>query len=464
MLGFIKMAARNVFRNTRRSFLTTLVIALGLMFVFVIRGFLNGLQGEAVNGIIDGDIGHIQITRIGYQEALPTKSLDYLFVYSDEVKKILGGVPEIIAVSERISFGGLINHQKSQTTTPFVGVAMDPDVDVKVCPRFPDNVKNGMGSFLKSGLDHAAVIDKKAQQDIEDADVGASTKIDFSKPVKTTEAKNLPTKEGEYFQVAVGKFMVEGFSRMENGQKVKAAIDDDMILIGSDIHGSQKSLAATLVGILDIANPGAGKSIAVLTLNAARNLLSAEGKSTQVVVKLKDRKYCASVQKRLNESLKPFGLHAVRWDELAPFSRIIELQNMIFGVVMFFIVLLVVISITITSLMTVMERTREIGALMAIGYNRRHILSLFLLEGSTIGLMGGLIGVFLGVVIISVLHQVGIPFVIPFTDSAIVIRPFFTVPFVFAVWLVGVLAAVLASLYPAFSASRLSPLEALSHN
>ena len=460
MGSFLMMAAKNVLRNTRRSFLTCLVIALGLMFMFTVRGFLNGLQGEAIAGIIEGDLGDLQITRIGYQEALPAKALDYLFAFTPEMRAVLAAEPEVRAYSERISFGGLINHQRSQTTTPFMGVAMDPAQDVKVCPRFPNNVKKGNGEFLKAGVERAAVIDTSKVEDIPDAD--ATSSVDLTKPVSRDAVKNLPTKESEYFQVVVGKTMADGFADPKSG--IKAKVGDDMILLASDVNGGQHSLGASLIGLLDIANPGAAKMVAVVSIGAARKLLAAEGKATQVVVGLKKRESRFAVQKSLNEKLKPYGLHAMRWDELAPFSQIIELQNMIFGIVMGVIMAIVALAIAITSLMTVMERTREIGALMAMGFNRFHVMSMFLIEGATIGLLGGMIGIALGAVLVTILGKVGLPFVIPFTTSVVTIRPFFTPGFLIGAATVGVLTAVAASLYPAWQASRLKPLEALSHN
>ena len=107
---------------------------------------------------------------------------------------------------------------------------------------------------------------------------------------------------------------------------------------------------------------------------------------------------------------------------------------------------------------------KVVMALMAIGYNRSHILGLFLGESAVIGLAGGLVGLLAGMVMVSLLHAVGVTFVIPLNNYPIIIRPFFTMSFAASVVATGVLAAILASLYPAFQASRMKPLEALSHN
>lgn len=458
MNDFIRMAAKNVLRNTRRSLLTTLVIVIGLTFVFIARGFLNGLQHEMRAGMTESDLGHLQITRNGYHDALPAKSMDYLLDVTPELKDLLQKEPGVEAFTERITFGGLINHQASQTTTPFLAIGIDPATEPKVCPRMAANVRTNMGRFILPGLDRKGVIDTSVVEDIPDAEVG--TPVPAGKPMAAP--KNLPTLNDEYFQVVVGTSMMEGLTRKIGSNQVKAKLNDDMVVLGMDVNGQQHSLNAKLVGILEVANPMASKTLAMMSLTGARTLLGAEGKATQIVVRLTPKSDLKRVKESLAKKLVPMGLNVKTWEELGPFATLINLQDAIFGIVMVVIVIIAIFSIMVTSLMTVMERTREIGALMAMGYNRRHILGLFLAESAVIGLAGGLGGLLVGATVVTILGAVGIPFNLPLNNYPFLIKPTFTVPFAAVVVLTGIVAAILASLSPAWQASRLKPLEALS--
>ena len=112
----------------------------------------------------------------------------------------------------------------------------------------------------------------------------------------------------------------------------------------------------------------------------------------------------------------------------------------------------------ITTLYTsVMERTREIGLLKAIGYTRETVLFMFLTESFAIGLLGGLLGLVLGVGGAYVLIQL-MPFGV---GQAISIDPYFSPPSLIQVFLLACALSVVAGLYPAWRASTMNPITAL---
>jgi putative ABC transport system permease protein len=150
------------------------------------------------------------------------------------------------------------------------------------------------------------------------------------------------------------------------------------------------------------------------------------------------------------------------WLDLSPFFRdIMALQNMVFGAVLVIIFVIVIAAIVNTSLMTVMERTREIGTLMALGYRRKHILLLFLGEASVIGLTGGIAGVAFVAVLMSILGRIGIVMKLPGQQVATVLYPEVQPGFIAMVLGLAVGSALVAGLLPAWRASRMKPVQAL---
>jgi putative ABC transport system permease protein len=443
MPAFFNVALSNVLRNTRRSFLVCLIIAVGLMFMFTIRGILNGLQKEIVLGITQAESGDIQITKKGYRAALPTKSLDYFFTLDSLLNHELSDVPGVAAVTGRLTLGGLINHQASQTTTPFVAVAVDPESENAVCPRMKELIQEG--SFIERGMEKNAVVAADFRNDpIEEASVTDNA------PIK---ARDLRMTVKEFHQVVIGRSMREGFIDAKGRQ---AAMSDELIVLAQDRSGSQRSIQATLTGVADARNPMANKSIIYLALPTAQSMMNAAGQVTQIVVSLTPTANRFDVAKRLNAIIDNKGLIAEPWDDFNSFFVTIMLfQNAIFTVITGIVVFIVMVAIMITAFMTVSERVREIGTLMAIGYRRRHILNIFLIESGLLGIAGG--------VVMFALSRIGIPFVIPGTNTPFLIRPWVPPYFVLLTVLSGLFCAVGATLYPARQASAMTPLKALGH-
>jgi putative ABC transport system permease protein len=113
-------------------------------------------------------------------------------------------------------------------------------------------------------------------------------------------------------------------------------------------------------------------------------------------------------------------------------------------------------------IMAVYERIREIGTIAAIGTLPGKILSMFVLEGLFLGTMGALVGDLIGLVIILILNRVGITF--DFGRETGLVLSTTIAPFdVLMISIIVIFISVVASLQPAFKASRMEPIKALRH-
>lgn len=98
------------------------------------------------------------------------------------------------------------------------------------------------------------------------------------------------------------------------------------------------------------------------------------------------------------------------WIELADFyNKTVTLFSKQVGVVKLIIALIIVLTISNTQMMNVLERTTEIGTSLAIGLRKSQVMQLFLLEGCFIGLLGGVLGIALGFASAHAISAVGIP-------------------------------------------------------
>ncbi|MBI4799527.1 MAG: FtsX-like permease family protein, partial [Desulfarculus sp.] len=160
------------------------------------------------------------------------------------------------------------------------------------------------------------------------------------------------------------------------------------------------------------------------------------------------------------KGLPMFELHT--WADLAPFAHIARLIDLMTVFIKAILVAVVLISILNVMMMSVFERVREIGTIMAIGTTPGRVARLFLAEGFTLGLASSLAGAALGVGVITALHATKVSFLFGM-GQRIVLAPTVGAGTVLGVCLIVVAVAALASLQPAMKAARLEPVEALRH-
>ena len=140
---------------------------------------------------------------------------------------------------------------------------------------------------------------------------------------------------------------------------------------------------------------------------------------------------------------------------------IIKRQQVIMSGIAFVLFVIALTVIGNTMLMSVFERVREIGTLLAVGVRRKQVLVLFVLEAGLLGLLGGVAGATLGQTALRIISLIGIPFAMPGTSSTAMLRPSTSWSYTAIAVVVAIVGALLASALPARRASRLNPVEAL---
>jgi putative ABC transport system permease protein len=126
------------------------------------------------------------------------------------------------------------------------------------------------------------------------------------------------------------------------------------------------------------------------------------------------------------------------------------------------IAIVIVLSISNTMMMSVSERTSEIGTMLAIGTARSRVLRMFLLEGAFLGVIGGLLGVTFGWLINTTVSAIGIPMPPPpGMRHGFLAQATFGSTAAASAFALGAATTAVASILPAFAASRLAIVDAL---
>ncbi len=399
-----ELALRNVGRNRRRTVITALTIVFGVAMVVTVRGVMWGLQSMMISDTVEGRLGALQVHRAGYLDNVDSVPLSLSLPYEPALLDRVRKVPHVTGVTGRILFNGLVSNGLAQTM--FVGRGLDLEREAAVCPKMATTVRTG----------------------------GA------------------PLAKGDEAQVLLGFELGQSFG-VEPGKTVA--------LQTTSPSGRANSLDLTVKGLSTSAFPMENKRVVTVTLPTAQALLGLEGRVTELAVSVDDLERVDEVAAALRSELGPdYEVHG--WRELQPFLRdIIARQNFVLGAVATILLVIVLTSIVNTMLMSVFERVREIGTLLAVGVRRAQVMTIFLIEAAAIGALGGVLGAAAGRTIVAVVAALGIRFELSGLGAVNVLRPQVTWTFVGSAVVVALVAALGAALWPAWRASRMNPVDAL---
>jgi ABC-type antimicrobial peptide transport system permease subunit len=179
------------------------------------------------------------------------------------------------------------------------------------------------------------------------------------------------------------------------------------------------------------------------------------------VVRVTDPVQLTEVRKRITEL--GFGSFSIV-DQLDQIKTVFLIIDSVLGLLGGISLLVASFGIANTMIMSILERTREIGIMKAIGAEDREIKLIFFFEAAVIGIFGGVLGTLLAWGIDGVANRLAYRFILkPQGASAI---DFFSLPpyLTIGAILFALVVSILAALYPAARAARIDPVRALRHD
>ena len=400
------IAFRDLGRNRRRTGLTVLAVILGLAVLIMMSGFVAGIFDSMVSFSILLDSGHAQIRSENFNSDNPSLEWRELVEDSEELLARVAEVDGITATAPVLWAGGFVN-----TADELVGVnvtGIDPG------SSFHDPIRDAIvaGEYLDLEDREGVLVGEKLANDL---GLSAGSKINLL----------VNTSDGD--------------------------TDEDIFTV--------RGLFSTGVVSYD------ARTI-YMSLPKAQAITNAGDRISAVILLTEE----AETVDQVAAALYSPGRSVVTWKDLnALILNAIEQANYFYIIIYGIVILIVAVLIANTLLMSVFERTREIGILAALGFKGYQIVTMVLLEAGTLALMGVIGGLVLGVLVVWYMSFNGLyigddiasmvqGFAYPSTFYAKIAPSDFLA---LSLAMLGIV--LLAALYPAIFAARLEPVEALKH-
>lgn len=402
MTNYFKMAYRNLGRHRRRSFLSALALAIGTALLMFIVAFFEGEMRSSMETTLRLDSGHIQIRDADYDPDKLSVAWEYLIENPDQAAARIEALDQVQTATPRLIASGIVSIRDESAGVQIMGIVPESEAN--------DPYRNGLvaGSFL-------------AADDREGILIGY--------PLAESLALN---------------------------------VGDQLTLLVNTSDGDVDEQQFTVRGIFTTGTTAYDKGIVFLPLAKAQSFSGAENRASMIFILLKDREMADEVAAAIQGS----GYQVKTWSEL---NELLVLIND-FSNAYIFILNLIVLGVTATVivntlLMSVFERTREIGILTAIGMKGRQIITLFLVEASLLALGGIAFGSLLGWALSAYFGSVGVYFGDLGISQGMLLEdriyPYLTLSAALNLMITAFIITVLASIYPARLASRMEPVEAL---
>lgn len=338
---FFKIAYRNILRHKRRSLFTMVTIVSGVVGVILFGGFVEANYTGLRESVIRSQYGHTQIYKQGYIEN-HRKAPNEVRMTPEQVEQMTDALSErddVLVTSRRLEFTGLLGNDSGSQAA--IVRAVDPDTE----------------SLINSAL---TIID----------------------------GNDLDEEEIE------GALLGEGLAEALNAQ-----VGDYLTLLSSDSEGAMNAVDVRVDGVFRSFAKEFDDRAMMMNMEQAQSLLSTEDVD-KIVVLLNDTALLKSFTNwlRLEIAESDGQFEFQEWFQLATFyHKVVDLYDGFFLFINIVIIGIVLLAIANTMMITVMERTQEIGTLRSLGARKFTVSVQFITEGMLLAAISAFVGILVAV-------------------------------------------------------------------
>lgn len=331
----LSISWRNIWRNKVRSLVIIFSIALGIFAGVISASFFKGMANQRINKVINTELSYIQIHNPGFEQ---TSDFANFITNAKQIKDEVIKIPNVTGVSRRMSIQSMVASAETAS-------------GVKISGIFPENEK---------------------------AVTNISTKII----------------DGKYFEGISRNPVVIG---EKLAKKLNVKVRSKIILTIQDIDNNITSGAFRIAGIYSTNNNIFDEVNIFVRFSDIQKLTNfPENGAHEIAINISDNENLPTIFTEV-EQVTGNKLDVKTWKELSPeMNYLTEAMDMYMYIFIIIILMALLFGIINTMLMVVMERTKEIGMLIAIGMNKGRVFWMIVFESVLLSLTGGIVGIVIG--------------------------------------------------------------------
>lgn len=403
---FLRIATRNILRNPRRTAITAGGTAFALVAYIFLFGYFDGFGEQAIDTSTRYLTGHAQIERAGFRTDYAP---DLALGRSDSLLARVRGIPHVVGAAPRVQAQAIASSATKSEAVALIGV--DPTLEREVTFIHRTVVQ---GTALAAGRDRDVLIGRKL------------------------------------------------------AEKLGVRLGEKIVVMAQAADGELGTAAYRVSGIFATESASFDGAMAYVTLPAAQALLALGPRVSTINVRLDDRARLPEVMARLRPLVAASGYGVAPWPELLPqLDEMIRLVVVIRTIVMTIVLAVVALAVMNTVFMSVAERTRELGVMMALGMRPSAVVRMVLYETATIMTVASVVGYGAGVFLVTYFGRHGLDLSAFFRDYTSIpgltgiVRPRLVLANVIGPGVALFVASVLIAMYPAGKAAHLDPAAAV---
>jgi ABC-type lipoprotein release transport system permease subunit len=396
---YLLLALRNLLRNRRRTIITLLTMVFGIAVLTLLSALNDGWLSQMKTNFILSYTGHVQIHARGFEVSQNLRdSIDN----PDEVTRLIQSYAEVSSWTQRIRTSGLASRGGSSAGIQIMATDSEQE------------------TWVTSMHEHVL--------------------------------------EGEWLRPGMSKDLLLGITI---AQTIGAKIGDRVILMTQRPSGEMVSEVFYLSGVLETGAPQIDRTLALIPLNTAQTWLKMGKSVTDIVIRADKHDDTDLIVRLFRQQLSEKTYEIMPWQRLDPMVRQwLEFSDAYGFVVILVVVILVLTEILNTMLISLHERQKELGVIIAIGTTRLQLFNMLLLEAVLLILIGASLGYLLGSLMVYAFAESGIDLTnyanaFQFFYMNPVIHPELTQSSALRILGATLVAALLAGIYPAWKATHL---------
>lgn len=342
MKKIIRLAWRNLWRNRRRTLITSASIFFAIFFALMMRSIQVGTFANMINGVVRSFSGLIQVHQKGYWD---DQSLENSMFIDSTVLKTISAQKNVSLVVPRLESFALASSGEKTKGVAISGI--NPSVEDALTHLSRRLVK---GHFLR----------------------GKGNEVLVSRGL------------ANYLEITA---------------------NDSLVLLSQGYHGMTAAGTFLVRGIIHFPSPELDGRMIFMNLDAASEFYSAENRLTSLALGLNDEEEVFKTAKELKKLLGNKNLEVMSWDEMmAELVQLIKSKNTSSTVFLIILYMIIAFGFFGTVLMMTVERKREFGMMNAVGMKKRTLSAMVAFEMLFIGLLGIAAGLVVTVPLVYLLH------------------------------------------------------------